>query len=98
MLKKFVSDTGNDWDKWLPFLIFAYTEVPQVSTGFSPFKLLYGWPMQGPLDLHRKSWEGLVSTGTEQGIVRYVIQMHNQLEKYQASENLKQAQQAQKKV
>lgn len=35
MLKKFVSDSGKDWDKWLPYLLFAYREVPQASTGFS---------------------------------------------------------------
>ena len=33
MLRKFVSDTGKDWDKWLPFLLFAYREMPQASTG-----------------------------------------------------------------
>ncbi|KAL4008578.1 hypothetical protein ACER0C_002430 [Sarotherodon galilaeus] len=37
MLRKFVSDTGADWDQWLPYLLFAYREVPQVSTGFSSF-------------------------------------------------------------
>lgn len=42
MLKKFVSDTGKDCDKWLSFLLFAYREVPQASTGFSLFELLYG--------------------------------------------------------
>lgn len=24
MLLKFVNDTGKDWDRWLPFLLFAY--------------------------------------------------------------------------
>ena len=28
MLQKFVDDTGRDWDKWLPFVLFAYREVP----------------------------------------------------------------------
>ncbi len=28
MLNKFVSETGKDWDKWLPYLLFAYREVP----------------------------------------------------------------------
>ncbi|KAK7910160.1 hypothetical protein WMY93_014844 [Mugilogobius chulae] len=54
MLQKFVSDTGKDWDRWLPFVLFAYREVPQSSTGFSPFELLYGWDVQGPLDLLSK--------------------------------------------
>ena len=42
MLRKFVNDTGCDWDEWLPCLLFAYREVPQASTGFSPFELLFG--------------------------------------------------------
>lgn len=65
MLRKFVSDTGKDGDKWLPFLLFAYREVPQASTGFSPFELVYGWSVQGPLDLLRKNWE--VSTASAEG-------------------------------
>lgn len=76
MLRKFVSDTGRDSDKWLPFLLFAYREVPQASTGFSPFELLYGWWVQGPLDLLRKSWEAASSNETaksEKGIVQYVL-------------------------
>lgn len=56
MLQKFVDDTGKDWDHWLPFLLFAYREVPQAST-FSPFELLCGWDVQGLLDLLRKVWE-----------------------------------------
>ncbi|KAL7857116.1 hypothetical protein SRHO_G00160150 [Serrasalmus rhombeus] len=41
MLKKFVSDTGSDWEVWLPYLLFAYWEVPQSSSGFSPFELVF---------------------------------------------------------
>ena len=36
MLRKFVAANGKDWDRWLPYLMFAYREVPQASTGFSP--------------------------------------------------------------
>lgn len=57
MLKKFVSDSGKDWDKWLPYLLFAYREVPQASTGFSPFELLYAHQVRGPLDVLKESWE-----------------------------------------
>jgi len=42
MLPKSGTDRGNKWDKKIPYLLFAYQEVPQVSTGFSPFELLYG--------------------------------------------------------
>ena len=43
MLRKAAVEEGKDWDKMLPYLLFAYREVPQASTGFSPFELLYIW-------------------------------------------------------
>lgn len=98
MLRKVVSDTGRDWDKWLPFVLFAYREVPQASTGFSPFELLYGWPVQGPLDLLKKEWEE-TKTAAPEGILSYVLQMRDRLEKYreEAKVNLERAQQDQKR-
>ncbi len=45
ILKKFVDETGKDQDEWLPFLLFAYREVPNASTDFSPFELPYGRPV-----------------------------------------------------
>ena len=42
MLRKFVSCNGKNWDEYLSYLLFAYHEVPQETTGFSPFDLLYG--------------------------------------------------------
>ncbi|XP_055367899.1 uncharacterized protein LOC129604626 [Betta splendens] len=100
MLRKFVVDTGKDWDKWLPFVLFAYREVPQASTGFSPFELLYGWQVRGPLDLLRESWEeGMTAKPEERGIVQYVLEMRERLEQYrdQARENLQATQRYQKR-
>ncbi|XP_036001527.1 alpha-1,3-mannosyl-glycoprotein 2-beta-N-acetylglucosaminyltransferase b isoform X1 [Fundulus heteroclitus] len=99
MLQKFVNDTGRDWDRWLPFLLFAYREVPQASTGFSPFELLYGWDVQGPLDLLRKSWDASETSSNAKGVVQYVLQMRGRLAEYQkeAENNLLQAQQKQKR-
>ena len=45
MLRKSATKEGKDWNKLLPYLLFAYRKVPQASTGFSPFELLYGWPV-----------------------------------------------------
>ncbi len=42
MVRKFVEEDAKNWDKWLEPLLFAVREVPQASTGFSPFELLYG--------------------------------------------------------
>ena len=58
MLKRFVSRNQKDWDQYLPYLLSAYCEVPQETTGFSPFELLYGRQVRGPLDVLREEWTG----------------------------------------
>ena len=58
MIKKFTRKNKKDWDEYLPYLLFAYREVPQESTGFSPFEMLYGRRVRGPLDVLRESWTG----------------------------------------
>ena len=52
-----VGNEGKDWDKLLPYLLFAYREVPQVSTGFLPFELFYGHEVQGTLNILSESWQ-----------------------------------------
>lgn len=64
--------------RMLPFLLFAYREIPQASTGFSPFELLYGWDVQGPLDLPRKSWKPTTTSG-DRGVVHFVLEMRDRL-------------------
>ncbi len=84
MLRKFVCDSGTDWDQWLPYLLFAYREVPQSSTGFSPFELLYGHEVRGPLALLREMWEGDPGRGELTNVVSYVVQMRERLEEMTA--------------
>lgn len=84
MLRKFVCDSGRDWDQWLPYLLFAYREVPQSSTGFSPFELLYGHEVRGPLALLQETWEGDYRRGEPTDVVSYVVQMRERLEKMTA--------------
>ena len=49
MLKKVCADRPKDWDKYLSPILFAYREVPQDSLGFSPFDLVYGRTVRGPM-------------------------------------------------
>lgn len=51
-----------DWGQWLHYLLFAYREVPQASTCFSLFELLYGRQLRGPIDLLKEYWESPTST------------------------------------
>lgn len=97
MLRKFVSDTGADWDQWLPYLLFAYREVPQASTGYSPFELLYGRQVRGPLDVLREAWMG-EGPAKPTNLISYVLKMRDKLEELSslAHSNKEQAQSSQK--
>lgn len=55
-----------------------YREVPQASTGISPFELLYGHQVRGPLDLLRDLWE--CPSDNKKNAVQYVVQMREHLE------------------
>ena len=48
MLKGFVDQYSDDWDEALPFLLFAYREVPIAMYDFSPFELVYGRHIYDP--------------------------------------------------
>ena len=56
MLKRICQERPKDWDRYLSAVFFAYREVPQVSTGFSPFELLYGGTVRGPMQVLKELW------------------------------------------
>ena len=39
----------REWDTWISYLLFAYRETPHSTTGFSPFELMFGRDVRGPL-------------------------------------------------
>ena len=97
MLKNMAKDDPTEWDRWLPFLLFAYREVPNESTGFSPFKLLFGSHVCGPLDILRETWEA--DPKSSESVISYVIKMRERLSGTMeiAQTNLARAQKRQKK-
>src|SRR4029434_7342244 len=57
MLRKVIAVDGKNWDQLLPYVLFSIREVPQGSTGFSPFELLYGRRPRGLLDVAQEACE-----------------------------------------
>ena len=79
MLKKAAISEGKDCDKMLPNLLFAYREVPQASTGFSPYELLYGRAVNGPLDVLKNTWEA--GGPGEHSVVSHILSISDKLTK-----------------
>ena len=96
LLRKFVKKEGRDWDMLLPYLLFAYREVPQATTGFSPFELLYGREVRGPLDVVREEWEA--EKKSDQSVLSHILAIRERLEEMTAivQDNWKKAQSRQK--
>ena len=97
MLRKAAVGEGKDWDKLLPFVLFAYQEVPQASTGFSPFELVYGRQVRGPLDILKETWK--TSKRSTESVVSYVLDVQEKLARMSelVVDNLKEAQKQQKR-
>ena len=97
MLKKAATDEGKDWDRVIPYLLFAYREVPQSSTGFSPFELLYGRSVRGPLDVLREGWE--TDKCDNESVISHLLTMRERFKKMSCmvQENLEAAQKVQKR-
>ena len=51
MLKRLCCERPKDWDRYLSATLFAYREAPQESTKFSPFELMYGRTVRGPMQV-----------------------------------------------
>ena len=81
MLKKLAAEKPKTWDRYIQALLFAYREVPQESTGYSPFELLYGRSVRGPMTVLRDLWTEREEA--EQKLMnshRYVLDLRNRIE------------------
>ena len=73
MLRKVVTKEGKDWDKLLPYVLFAYRDVPQASTGFSLFELIYGHNVKVPMAVLKEEWVSAESQDTS--VVAHIMQL-----------------------
>ncbi|XP_035215610.1 uncharacterized protein LOC118189169 [Stegodyphus dumicola] len=51
MIHHTIREHSKDWKKHLPYLLWAYREVPNAATGVSSLQMLYGRRPNGPLSI-----------------------------------------------
>lgn len=71
MLPKTVVEVGNDWGRLLPYLLFAYSEVPQASLVFRISNWFMGSKFVVPWDILKEMWEA--SKQSSESVVSYVL-------------------------
>ena len=75
------AERPNDWDKYLPALLFAVREIPQESLGFSLFELLCGRNVRGPMQILRELWSIEETDENARLTYQYVVDLMERLEK-----------------
>ena len=80
MMRAFVTQMGPEWDEGLPYLLFAYREVPVADYGFSPYELVFGRHVQGPLALVFDSWWEAGKHQVSPHVVDYMLKVRDRVQ------------------
>ena len=57
-LTKYCYENSSNWDVNIPYVLFAVRSAPSETLGFTPFEMVYGHNVRGPLEVIREQWEG----------------------------------------
>ena len=92
MIRSYCFDTEKDWNECIHLLLFAVRESVQESLGFSPFELVFGHTVRGPLKLMKEKF--LSNNDSPLKLLQYVSDFETRLTKAWevARSNLKSAQ------
>ena len=80
MLKRMCAERPKDWDRYVDPLLFAYREVPQESLGYSPFEMLYGRSVRGPMNILKELWTGEQEAPDVKLSYQYAIDLRERLQ------------------
>jgi transposase InsO family protein len=77
MIRSYCLDTDKNWDEGIHLLLFAVRESVQESLGFSPFELVFGHTVRGPLKLLKEKL--LSDDGPKLNLLDYVSDFRHRL-------------------
>ena len=80
MIQKMAAEKPSDWDRYIPALLFSYREVAQSSLVFSPFELVCGRSVRGPMSVLRYIWADEDINEQTKTTYQYVLELRERLE------------------
>ncbi|GFV14604.1 hypothetical protein TNCV_4004751 [Trichonephila clavipes] len=82
MLHHIIREEGRSRHGHIPFLLWAYREVPNATTGTPPFLLMYGRDPKGPLSILKSIWTGntLLPLNMKGSVESYLKKLKEKLE------------------
>jgi len=80
MLRALSDRYPQNWDSALPWVLFAYREVPVETLGLSPFELLFARSVKGPLAIVKHAWlSDDELEAAKPNVVEFVLDTRNRL-------------------
>ena len=80
MLKRLCDEQPRQWDRFVNPLLFAYRELPQESTGFAPFELLFDQTVPGQMQILRQLWTKDNTLEEIKTSYQYVFELREKIE------------------
>ena len=77
MLSAYCVDNKKNWDECIPFLMFAVRDTVQETLSFTPFELVFGHEVRGPLKALEKVL--LEKTNDDRNVLLYVQEFRERL-------------------
>jgi len=79
---KYIQVMENDWDQYIPSVLFAYRTMKYSTTKFEPFMLMYGRQALTPLDLLLEPTESveIEEAEFEKQVLRRIFELIDKLE------------------
>ena len=80
MHKRLCQDQLKHWHRLINTVLFAYRELPQELTGYSPFQLLYGRSVRGPGTILKELWKKEMNIPEVKTSYEYITEYREHLE------------------
>ena len=80
MLKRLCAEKPKQWHRYINAILFAYREIPQDSTGFSPFEVLFGRTVRGLMHILKELWTKDIEEPDVKNSYQYVFELRERME------------------
>ena len=79
MLRKLAEKEPKNWDRFVNAALFAYREIPNETTGFSPYEMIYGRRVRGPMSILKNIFTNQFIEQETKDIYEYIFDLKNRL-------------------
>ena len=77
-LRKLVLDIPRQWDKYVPSVL---RDTPHDTTGYSPFEVIYGHKVRGPVEFQAECWDSPTIEDDDRDVHEYILKFSSYLKK-----------------